>query len=97
VHSLLAIFRLRQRSLVRAVALSLSGFALSLHLGGFPHIESLHSSHWQVAALALALWGMAETGRCLRRRWSLYHGGVLLLLYSNLLIVCMSAFLIFFP
>ena len=92
-----AIFRLRQPSLVRAIALSLGSFALSLRLAGFPRIEDLHNSPWQAPVLLLALWGMAETARCLRRSWSLYHAGVLLFFYTSLLIVALVAFLIFFP
>jgi len=94
VHFRLTIFRLRQRSLVRGIALSLAAFVASLLLAGFPYIEKLHSSPWQVAALIAAVWGMFETGRCLRGRWSLYHAGVLLLLYSDLMILTLIVFLV---
>jgi hypothetical protein len=87
VHHLLTIFRLRQKSLVRAVLLSLGAFAASLRLAGFPHIENLHGSYWQILALLVAAWGMAETARCLQRKWSFYHAGVLLLLYADLMIL----------
>ncbi|MGO8757043.1 MAG: permease [Terracidiphilus sp.] len=82
-----SVFRLRQKSLVRAIALSLGAFAASLRLAGFPHIEDLHGSRWQILALFVAAWGMAETFRCLERRWSLYHAGVLIFLYSDLMIL----------
>jgi hypothetical protein len=36
---------------------------------------------------------MVETARCLGRRWSLYHAGVLILLYSELMILAMVLFL----
>jgi CO dehydrogenase/acetyl-CoA synthase gamma subunit (corrinoid Fe-S protein) len=81
------IFRLRQRSLLRAMLLSLGAFAASLRLAGFPYIDNLHGSHWQFLALLVAAWGMAETARCLRRKWSLYHAGVLILLYTDLMIL----------
>lgn len=81
------IFRLRQRSLARGILLSVGAFFGSLRLAGFPHIEQLHASHWQVVALLAAAWGMAETVRCLRRKWSLYHAGVLIMLYTDLLIL----------
>jgi CO dehydrogenase/acetyl-CoA synthase gamma subunit (corrinoid Fe-S protein) len=87
VHLFLSIFRLRQKSIVRAILLSVGAFATSLRLAGFPHIENLHGSYWQILALLVAAWGMAETARCLRRRWSLYHAGVLLLLYADLMIL----------
>jgi len=67
--------------------LSLGAFAASLRLAGFPKIDDLHGSHWQILALLVAGWGMAETVRCLKRRWSLYHAGVLLLLYADLMIL----------
>jgi hypothetical protein len=81
------IFRLRQKSLLRAILLSLGAFAASLRLAGFPNIDNLHGSHWQFLALLVAGWGMAETARCLRREWSLYHAGVLILLYTDLMIL----------
>ncbi|MGB0064855.1 MAG: permease [Terracidiphilus sp.] len=81
------LFHLRQKSLVRAVLLSLGAFAASLRLAGFPHIENLHGSRWQFLALLVAAWGMAETARCLQRQWSFYHAGVLLLLYADLMIL----------
>lgn len=81
------IFRLRQKSLARAVLLSLGAFAASLRLAGFPHLDRLHGSSWQILALLTAAWGMAETARCLRRQWSLYHAGVMILLYTNLMIL----------
>ncbi len=87
MHHLLSIFRLRQKSLPRAILLSLGAFAASLRLAGFPYIENLHGSWWQILALLVAAWGMAETARCLQRKWSLYHAGVLLLLYANLMIL----------
>jgi hypothetical protein len=67
--------------------LSLGAFAASLRLAGFPYIDNLHGSHWQFLALLVAAWGMAETARCLRRKWSLYHAGVLILLYTDLMIL----------
>jgi hypothetical protein len=79
---------------VRGIALSLGAFVASLLLAGFPHIEKLHGSPWQSLVLLAACWGMVETGRCLRGKWSLYHAGVLLLLYSDLMILTMIVFLV---
>jgi hypothetical protein len=94
VFSPLTIFRLRQKSLVRALILSLGAFIASLLLAGFPHIENLHGSHWQIVALLVAAWGMAETARCMRRKWNLYHAGIMLLLYAELIILAMIVFLV---
>jgi hypothetical protein len=92
-----SVLRLRQPSLVRGIVLSLGAFAVSLRLAGFPHIELLHRSNWQIAVLAAGLWGLAETARCLKRKWSLYHAGVLILLYTDLLILTMIIFLAVYP
>lgn len=97
VHPRIAIFRLRQRSLLRGIVLSLAAFIASLLLAGFPHIEKLHGSSWQILALFAAAWGMAETGRCMRGKWSLYHAGVLILLYSDLVILMLIVFLVAYP
>ncbi len=97
MYSPLSIVRLRQRSLVRALVLSLGAFIASLLLAGFPHIDNLHGSPWQGLMVAIALWGMAETARCLRRKWSLYHAGILLLLYADLMILAMIVFLAVYP
>jgi hypothetical protein len=94
VYALLTIFRLRQKSLPRAILLALGAFFASLLLAGFPHIQDLHGSPWQVLCLLLGAWGMAETARCLHRRWSLYYAGILLLLYADLMILAMIVFLV---
>lgn len=91
------ILRLRRPSLVRGIVLALGAFAVSLRLGGFPDIKALHSSPWQIVPVLMASWGMAETARCLERRWTLYHAGVLILLYTDLMILAMGIFLFFYP
>lgn len=92
-----SIFHLRQPSLVRGISLPIVAFAISLRLGGFPNINALHSSNWQAIPILMTCAGMAELTRCLERRWSLYHAGVLIFLYTSLMILAMSIFLFFFP
>ncbi len=75
----------------------MAAFAISLRLGGFPDIKALHSSRWQIVAALIAFAGMVETARCLDRRWSLYHAGVLILLYTELMILAMAVFLLLYP
>jgi CO dehydrogenase/acetyl-CoA synthase gamma subunit (corrinoid Fe-S protein) len=82
---------------LRATLLSVGAFAASLRIAGFPHIEKLHGSQWQVLVLLVAVWGMAETARCLERRWSLYHAGVLILLYADLMILAAIVVLFIVP
>jgi Na+/H+-dicarboxylate symporter len=87
VGLLSSIFRLKQKSLVRGVGLCLGAFAGSLHLAGFPRIEDLHGSPWQMAMIPIVCWGMVDTFRCLEKKWSLYHAGVLIMLYTELMIL----------
>lgn len=84
-------------SLLRAILLSVGAFAFSLRLAGFPDITALHASTWQLLPAFLALGGLAETVRCIQRRWSMYQAGILILLYSELMILAMAVFLLFFP
>lgn len=85
----LHLFRLRERSLARGVLLAMTAFIASLLLAGFPYIDRLHGSTWQILPLPFVCWGMVETARCLKQRWSFYHAGVLILLYTDLMILVM--------
>jgi hypothetical protein len=87
-----SIFRLGQRSLVRGILLAIGALAASLRLAGFPDFDALHTSHWQILAVLVACWAMVETARCLGRHWSLYHAGVLILLYAELMILALALF-----
>jgi hypothetical protein len=91
------ILRLRNKSLLRGVLLSLGAFASSLLLEGFPRTDALHSSPWQILVVPFAFWGMIETARCIGRKWSLYHAGVLILLYSELMILALALFFWLYP
>jgi hypothetical protein len=93
----LSIFRLRQRSLLRGIVLSLGALLASMRLAGFPNANHLHASNWQFLPVIAAAWGMVDTARCLSRKWSLYHAGVLILLYSELMTLAMAVFLWVYP
>ena len=87
----------RRRSLVRGILLSLSAWVGSMRLAGFPDAQHLHASVWQFVPVLAAAWGMVDTARCLGRRWCLYHAGVLILLYSELMILAMAVFFWVYP
>ncbi len=91
------LYRLRQRSLLRGLVLSLGAWAASMRLAGFPDAEHLHSSVWQFLPVLASACGMVETARCLGRKWSLYHAGVLILLYAELMILAMVVFFWVYP
>ena len=88
----LAFFRLRQRSLARGVLLALGALTGSLCLAGLPFAGTPHASFWQVLMALIVFLGMVDTARCLGRRWSLHHAGVLILLYSELMIMVLALF-----
>lgn len=77
--------------------LALGAFLASLRLGGFPDIDNLHSSRWQVLPILAALCAMVETVRCMHRKWTLYQAGVLILLYTDVMIMGLAVFLFFYP
>lgn len=90
----LAVFNIRARSLLRGTVLVMGSLILSLFLAGFPEV---HPSPALILPTALALYGTWETIRCLRRKWNFYHGGVLLLLYADVLVLALIVFLLLYP
>jgi hypothetical protein len=89
-----AVFNIRSRSLLRGTVLVIGSLILALVLGGFPDICP---SPLLILPTLLTAWGTWETVRCLRRRWSLYHGGVMLLLYADILTLALVVFLFLYP
>jgi hypothetical protein len=89
-----AVFNIRARSLVRGAVLMVGSLVLAFTVGGFPNV---HASLLMVVPVALAAWATWETTRCLQRRWSFYHGGVLLLLYADVLVLALVVFLMLYP
>ncbi len=45
----------------------------------------------------VAVLGTADTIRCMQRRWNLYHAGVVLLIYMDLMALFMIFFLFLYP
>ena len=89
-----AFFNFRARSLLRGTILVLGGLILALVLSGFPNPQP---SLKLILPAFLALYGTYDTSRCLRLRWSFYHGGVLLLLYMDIMALAMIFFLLLYP
>jgi hypothetical protein len=90
----LAVFNLRAKSLVRGSALVLGSLLLSFLWSGFPEDRPTLKL---ILPACVALYGTWETLRCLRLRWSFYHGGVLLLLYMDIMALAMIFFLLLYP
>lgn len=88
------IFNPHAHSLVRGSTLVLLSLLGSFRLSHFP---SNHATGLLVFPLLIAMAGMADTARCLRRGWSLYTGGVLLLMYMDLMSIFIILFFFLYP
>lgn len=88
------LFDPRRRSLIRANLLVLLSFLTAVRLSGFPDTRP---NLLLILPALLALAGTADTLRCMQRRWSFYHGGVLLCVYMDLMALCMILFFLLYP
>ena len=84
----------RNRSLPRGTALVLGRLVLAFLLSGFP--EDRASLKLLIPTLLAGL-GTCDTIRCLQHRWSLYHGAVVVLIYMDIMALCMILFLLLYP
>ncbi len=84
----------RNRSLPRGTVLVLGSLILAFPLAGFP--EDRASLKLLIPTL-LAMVGTWDTMRCLQHRWSLYHGAVVVLIYMDIMALCMILFLLLYP
>jgi hypothetical protein len=89
-----SLLHFRTRSLARGNILVLASFFAAIPLSHFPHIRS---SPFLLLPAILAIVGTAETVRCIQRRWSFYHAGVLLCIYMDLMAIAMVLFLLVYP
>ena len=89
-----SIFNPRRRSLVRASTLVLFSFFAAAALSHFP--QNRANPYIAIPTL-IAFAGTADTVRCIRKRWSFYHGGVLLLIYMDLMALAMILFFLLYP
>lgn len=89
-----AVFNLRRRSLLRGNLLVLGSFAASFRLSDFPRTRA---TPLLIIPAVLAMFGMWDTLRCMRPHRNLYHAGVILLLFMDMLAICLILFFLFFP
>jgi hypothetical protein len=89
-----AILNLRTHSLARANVLVFSGLIIAILVS---HAPRLQPTLFLVFPALICLSGTVETIRCIQRRWSLYHGGVILCIYMDLMVVTLVLFFLIFP
>lgn len=88
------LFNLRRHSLVRASALVLLSLAAALRLSDFPNN---HPTLLLILPAIIGSLGTADTIRCMQRRWSFYHAGVILCVYMDIMAVGMIVFFLLYP
>ncbi len=84
----------RMRSLFRANLLVLGGLWAALLLSHFPHLQT---TKWLILPLFAICVGTLDTARCMRKRWNFYHGGVILCIYMDLMVLVLVTFLLLYP
>ena len=89
-----AFFNPRMRSLARGNLLVLGSLLAALALSHFPH---LRANNWLVVPLGAIAVGTFDTLRCMRTRWNFYHGGVILCVYMDLMVLMLVMFLLLYP
>jgi hypothetical protein len=89
-----AILNPRLHSLLRASTLVLGGLAVAIPISHYPHIQR---APLLVLPLLVALAGTADTVRCIQRRWSFYHAGVMLFVYMDMMTVILLLFFLVYP
>ena len=87
-------FNPRYKSLARGNVLVWLSVVVSGFLSDFPHNKP---TLWLILPTLVSCIGTADTIRCIRRRWSFYHAGVIFCIYMDLMAVCMIVFFLIYP
>ncbi|HEY5381494.1 MAG TPA: permease [Acidobacteriaceae bacterium] len=89
-----ALLNYRAHSLPRATTLVLGSLVVAIPLSHYPHLQR---TPWLLLPVLVGLVGTVDTLRCIQRRWNLYHAGVILCLYMDLMTVMLMLFLLVCP
>jgi hypothetical protein len=89
-----SIFNPRTRSLIRGSVFVLISLAIATRISDFPHV---HTVPWLILPALGCVVGTVDTVRCMQRRWSFYHGGVLLCVYMDLMATTLVLFFLLYP
>jgi hypothetical protein len=84
----------RQCSLLRGNLLVLTSVAVAFPLSDFPHNRP---TLLLILPALVSIVGTFDTIRCMRKRWSFYHGGVLLCIYMDLMAVALILLFLLYP
>ncbi len=89
-----AIFNFRVRSLARANIIVIVSLIIATLLSRAPHLRATLTLILPMLGIMI---GTGETIRCMRKRWSFYHGGVLLCIYMDLMALTLVLFFLLYP
>ncbi|MGC1783893.1 MAG: permease [Acidobacteriaceae bacterium] len=89
-----SVFNFRLPSLLRGNVLVLGSLATAFLLARFPLNVPNPAMIFPILG---ACAGSAETFRCIRMRWSWYHGAVMISLYMDMMVLTMILFLALYP
>jgi hypothetical protein len=89
-----AVFNPRRRSLLRGNLLVLGSLAAAFRLSDFPRSRA---TLWLLIPAVLTVVGLIDTVRCMQRRWNFYHGGVLLCIYMDLMVMMLILYFLLSP
>jgi len=84
----------RNRSLLRGGLLVLLSLVAALLLSDFPNNRA---NPLIALTVITAITGTIDHLRCMRSQWSWYHGGVVLLIYMDLMAISMILFFLLYP
>lgn len=87
-------FNPRTRSLLRGAILVFLSLGVALLLSDFPNNRP---NAFITLTVLTAIAGTIDHLRCMRTQWSWYHGGVILLVYMDLMALCMILFFLLYP
>ena len=79
---------------MRGNVLVLASLLAAFFLSDFPH--NRQTLLLLIPTLS-AILGTVDTVRCIRKRWSLYHGGVILCIYMDLMALTMIFVFLLYP
>lgn len=82
------------RSLLRGIVLVVLSLGIAVLLSGFPN--SRKNPYLVLPALG-AIVGTVDHLRCMSTKWSWYHGGVILMVYMDLMAIGMILFFLLYP
>jgi len=84
----------RKGSPLRGTLVVLASLLIAFRIADFPRNRA---SLFLALPAAFAILGTIDTVRCMQRRWSFYHAGVILLIYMDLMALFMIFFLFLYP